>query len=147
MKLDLVEGLEKLDQQLSKLELTPTQKKKMTRAGAVVYKEELKVNLNGSLHKGPNSRATPIKLDKDIGLSYRANDGATYVGFKNSASNEHGYLARLLNDGYMSHGGKGSKTHRVRYIPGLHFQERTVNEVRMQVLAAEAKEYKEMTDL
>jgi len=147
MKLDLVEGLEQLDQQLAKLTPTPTQKKKMTKAGALVYKEALKVNLNQSLHKGPNSRSTPIKLDKDIGVSYRENDGATYVGFKNSLSNEHGYITRLLNDGYMGHGGKGSKSHSTKYIPGLHFQERTVNEVRLQVLAAEAKEYKEMTNL
>lgn len=147
MKLDLIDGLEKLDQQLAKLTPTPTQKKKMTRAGAVIYKEALKTNLNNSLHKGTYSRKTPVRLDTDIDMTYRGIDGATYIGFKNSKDGDHGYLARMLNDGYMAHGGKGSKAHTTKYVPGLHFKERTLNEVRQEVLAAEAKVYKEMTDL
>ncbi|USQ69584.1 hypothetical protein M5C72_05030 [Companilactobacillus allii] len=115
----------------------------MTKAGAEVYKESLRNNLNNSLHKGPHSRRSNIKLVDDIGLKYKAGDGATYVGFKNTAGH-YGYLARFLNDGYMAHGGKGAREHTTKYVTGLHFQERTINETKTLILAAEVKKYKEM---
>ncbi|KRM15916.1 hypothetical protein FD31_GL000811 [Companilactobacillus nantensis DSM 16982] len=115
----------------------------MTKAGAEVYKESLRNNLNNSLHKGPHSRRSNIKLADDISLKYKGIDGATYVGFKNTTGH-YGYLARFLNDGYMAHGGKGSREHTTKYVPGLHFQERTINETKTLILAAEVKKYKEM---
>jgi len=144
MKLDLIDQLNELDQKLAKLSPTPSQKKKMTKAGAEVYKEVLKQHLNSSLHKGPHSRKSPVKLENDIGETYRSLDGVTYVGFKNKTTNQHGYLARMLNDGYMAHGGKGAKEHTTKYVPGIHFKERAIAEAKTEVLAAEAKVYREM---
>lgn len=141
--MEFLEGLEKLERELSNLSLTPSQKKAMTKAGAEVYKESLKNNLNSSLHKGPHSRRSNIKLADDISLKYKGADGATYVGFKNTPGHS-GYVARILNDGYMAHGGKGASEHTTKYVPGLHFQERTINETKALVLAAEVKKYKEM---
>ena len=141
--MEFLEGLEKLDRELSNLSLTPNQKKAMTKAGAEVYKESLKNNLNNSLHKGPHSRRSNIKLADDISLKYKGADGATYVGFKNIPGHS-GYVARILNDGYMAHGGKGASEHTTKYVSGLHFQERTINETKALVLAAEVKKYKEM---
>ncbi|KAE9560658.1 hypothetical protein ATN92_11010 [Companilactobacillus bobalius] len=51
----------KIERGLSNLSLTPSQKKAMTKAGAEVYKESLKNNLNSSLHKGPHTRRANIK--------------------------------------------------------------------------------------
>lgn len=141
--MEFLEGLEKLERELSNLSLTPSQKKAMTKAGAEVYKESLKNNLNSSLHKGPHTRRSNIKLADDISLKYKGTDGATYVGFKNTPGH-FGYVARILNDGYMGHGGKGASEHTTKYISGLHFQERTINETKALVLAAEVKKYKEM---
>lgn len=139
----MLEGLEKLDQELSNLSLTPNQTKEITKAGAKVYKEQLKINLNNSLHKGLHSRATKVKIENEVSLRYKGTDGATYVGFKNTPGHM-GYIARMLNDGYMAHGGKGASEHTTKYISGLHFQERTINETKALVLAAEVRKYKEM---
>ena len=141
--MEFLEGLEKLERVLSNLSLTPNQKKPMTRAGAEVYKESLENNLNSSLHKGPHTRRSNIKLADDISLKYKGADGATYVGFNNTPGHS-GYVARILNDGYMAHGGKGASEHTTKYISGLHFQERTINETKTLVLAAEVRKYKEM---
>lgn len=141
--MEFLEGLEKLERELSNLSLTPSQKKAMTKAGAEVYKENLENNLNSSLHKGPHTRRSNIKLADDISLKYKGADGATYVGFNNTPGHS-GYVARILNDGYMAHGGKGASEHTTKYISGLHFQERTINETKALVLAAEARKYKEM---
>lgn len=141
--MEFLEGLEKLERELSNLSLTPSQKKAMTKAGAEVYKESLENNLNSSLHKGPHTRRSNIKLADDISLKYKGADGATYVGFNNTPGHS-GYVARILNDGYMAHGGKGASEHTTKYISGLHFQERTINETKTLVLAAEARKYKEM---
>ena len=141
--MEFLEGLEKLERELSNLSLTPSQKKAMTKAGAEVYKESLENNLNSSLHKGPHTRRSNIKLADDISLKYKGADGATYVGFNNTPGHS-GYVARILNDGYMAHGGKGASEHTTKYISGLHFQERTINETKALVLAAEVRKYKEM---
>ncbi|WP_125589772.1 HK97 gp10 family phage protein [Companilactobacillus jidongensis] len=142
--MEFIEGMEKLDQALSDLSLTPNQKKQMTKAGALVYKESLRNNMNNSLHKGKYSRETKVKLEDDIGISYKAEDGATYVGFK-STTGHSGYIARILNDGYAAHGGKGAKAHKTRIISGLHFQEKSLVESKSMILAAEAKKYRELT--
>jgi len=140
---DMVVGLEELDKKLGELSLTPMQKKKMTKAGALVFKEALKKNLESSLHKGKFSRSDKTDLSGSIGSTTKGGDGATYVGFRTGKGNA-GYIARLLNDGYMAHGGHGTSAHSTRYITGLHFQERTITEIKAMVLAAELKEYKKM---
>lgn len=140
----MLEGLERLDQELSNLKPTSFQKKAMTSAGADIYAKALAMNMESALHKGKHSRETSVKLTNDIKKTFKGADGVTYVGFKNSNSKDHGYLARILNDGYMAHGGKGSSNHTTRYIPGLHFQERTLAETKVAILAAEARKYREM---
>lgn len=142
-RLDLVEGLEQLDNELGKLIPTETQKKEMTKAGAEVYKQILTTNMNNSLHKGKYSRDTKIDLSKSISMRYKSEDGATFVGFKNDKENP-GYIARFLNDGYMAHGGKGKSAHSTKYIPGLHFQEHSIEESKNDVLEAEAKVYRQL---
>lgn len=130
---------EQLEHFLAKVEqCIPTfeQRKRITKAGAKVYKQALKKNTPQSNHKENKHVVDSLKQRTD------ATTGNSSVFFSTQKGAK-GYIARLLNDGYMSHGGKGKTSHTVKFIPGRHFVELTYLETKANIFKAMEQAYNE----
>ncbi|KAJ80416.1 phage protein, HK97 gp10 family [Enterococcus faecalis] len=133
---ELEEQLEAFLEQVESRIPTLEQKKRITKAGAKVYKKALKENTPTSGHKENKHVVDSLK---------QSTDGATGNSsvFFSAKKGDKGYIARLLNDGYMSHGGKGKSAHTVKFIPGRHFVETTYLETQPKILEAMKQAYDE----
>ncbi|MGK9479605.1 HK97-gp10 family putative phage morphogenesis protein [Melissococcus plutonius] len=131
---ELTEQLETFLNKVEERIPTLDQRKKITKAGAKVYKQELKKNIPHSNHKEKKHVSDSLKQSTD------GTTGNSSVFFSAKKS-EKGHIARFLNDGYMSHGGKGAKSHTVKYIPGQHFVEHTYAETQGKIFQEMEKIY------
>ncbi|SFL49309.1 HK97 gp10 family phage protein [Lactococcus garvieae] len=135
--------IEQLNLFLSKVEgRLPTleQKKAITKAGAKVYREILQKNTPKSLHHVQKHTVKSLKQATD---SLTGNSSV----FFSTKKGEKGHIARFLNDGYMSHGGKGKSTHTVKFIQGTHFVEQSYIEAQDDIfLSMQNKYFEEIND-
>ncbi|MCV2502005.1 HK97-gp10 family putative phage morphogenesis protein [Melissococcus plutonius] len=131
---ELAEQLEAFLDKVEKRIPTLEQRKKITKAGAKVYKQELKKNMPHSDHKEKKHIVDSLKQSTD------GTTGNSSVFFS-AKKGEKGHIARFLNDGYMSHGGKGAKSHTVKYIPGKHFVEHTYTGTQNEIFKEMSKAY------
>lgn len=133
---ELEEQLESFLEQVERRIPTLEQKKRITKAGAKIYKKALKENTPNSGHKESKHVMDSLKQQTD------STTGNSSVFFSTQKGDK-GYIARFLNDGYMSHGGKGKSTHNVKFIPGRHFVETTYVEERSKIVEAMEQAYDE----
>lgn len=128
---------EQLSLFLSKVEgRIPTleQKKAITKAGAKAYRKVLEKNTPKSLHHVQKHTVKSLKQATD---SITGNSSV----FFSTKKGEKGYIARFLNDGYMSHGGKGKSAHTVKFVQGTHFVEQSYIEAQDEIFKSMANKY------
>lgn len=155
MMADLDEDLLKWYEQVEKTaKLTPTQKAKITGAGAKVFANSLKQttpmsseNYNGGRSVGHNNQLHGKKPRKTKHLrdsitykpgftSDKLFSGNTSVGFEDKYQ---AMVARFVNNGTA---GMSQKE-----VKNMHFIEKAQNRAKSEVLKAEAEKYKEMMGL